>query len=83
MTDGSGGPRQGASGEGARGATVEDVVLNANTAFYNAFEAGDLDLMAAVWLSTMPPRYCRLGVDRRRRRERAERAHNRAQCTAS
>lgn len=30
MTDGPGGPRQGTNGEGAaRGATVEDVVLNA------------------------------------------------------
>jgi ketosteroid isomerase-like protein len=52
MTDG---PRQGTGGDGARGATVEDVVLNANTAFYNAFEAGDLDLMAAVWLPEPDP----------------------------
>ena len=171
MTDGPGSPRRSAGGEGARGASVEDVVLTANTAFYNAFEAGDLDLMAAVWLpepdpvcihpgnaaisgyaemmrawamifantpyiqffltdvqvrvdedvayvtctenvlssgegapeegfaggkalatnvfrellpaggcgSTMPHRYCRLGADRRRRRERAERVHHRAQ----
>jgi ketosteroid isomerase-like protein len=56
MTDGSGGgPRQGTNGEGARGASVEDVVLTANTAFYNAFEAGDLDLMAAVWLPEPDP----------------------------
>ena len=55
MTDG---PRQGATGEGAprsHNATVEDVVLTANTAFYNAFEAGDLDLMAAVWLPEPDP----------------------------
>ena len=36
-------------------ATPEAVVLNANTAFYNAFEAGDLDLMAAVWLPEPDP----------------------------
>ena len=54
MSDGSGGPRQSA-GDSARGASVEDVVLTANTAFYNAFEAGDLDLMAAVWLPEPDP----------------------------
>jgi ketosteroid isomerase-like protein len=36
-------------------ATPESVVLNANTAFYNAFEAGDLDLMEAVWLPEPDP----------------------------
>ena len=55
MTDGPGSPRRSAGGEGARGASVEDVVLTANTAFYNAFEAGDLDLMAAVWLPEPDP----------------------------
>jgi hypothetical protein len=34
---------------------VQDVVLTANTAFYPAFEAGDLDLMAAVWLPEPDP----------------------------
>jgi ketosteroid isomerase-like protein len=52
MTDG---PRQDGAPKGPAGATVEDVVLQANTAFYNAFEAGDLDLMAAVWLPEPDP----------------------------
>ena len=52
MTDG---PRQEGAPKRQAGATVQDVVLNANTAFYNAFEAGDLDLMAAVWLPEPDP----------------------------
>jgi ketosteroid isomerase-like protein len=35
----------------AHGATDDaDAVLAANAAFYDAFETGDIDLMAAVWL---------------------------------
>lgn len=49
MTEEPGGTRRGTS------ASAESVVLNANTAFYNAFEAGDLDLMAAVWLPEPDP----------------------------
>jgi ketosteroid isomerase-like protein len=34
---------------------AEEAVLAANTAFYNAFEAGDIDLMAAIWLPEPDP----------------------------